>query len=1012
MYTSVYTAFTRIASLWAHISDELAPEKAASFFLSFISFRCDKDEVQPYSDLFDKTLTELQGQDEMQVSLLQDEQERLAGVVHSLSKELTPVQRTQLYMLLVDFLWESRIQTSLFNLYTRLFANSISIAQADATNINLFISRENFSEINTESLLQVETNCTDTSGNLEGRWIEKNRPRTGEGIRILYKEKFTGCLFVLHIAFSDTLLIKYFGEEKLSLQTQYITPAIPYLLPHGTMLKGQNSDAVYYNDLHEQFIQNAGQERIVFQGRNLTLANQIHPFSFAENSGQVIGILGSTESNTDVLLKILGGKKRPSEGILELNGVHVFAEKHKLNGLIVYLPSDGQFIEDDTVYETLKFHARICFSDFSNDGIIRTLANCIKRFGLDEVQFEKICKLTSLEKRKLLLAVALMHEPVIVLLEDPFKGLNETESDVIFNLLRLESASNKLMIASIGDESRIRRDLFDKLWLFDTDGYIVYQGKSYELEKYIEEVTAQTLASSNCKQCGNLGGSQITRALHAKKSLENKQGRRKFSPLFFYEKYNEKIGKKIRLSEGRHMLPRLNFSLAPYDMQLYLLAVRDVRRWSFKPRHFFFLLFLYPLAASILVFLTRNSPESHYTLYSNPDLPVFFFLTTLLAFALPMFIFRNEFVSDEKNLKLSFLLGLSRFNFINAKLIFLFFLLALQSLLFVITACYPLGLGPMAFETGLLFFSLSCSGLLLGLMFTTGKAKRISSAGILGLILGLQILFCGYLIPFRNNPNLRTASRQIPWLAELMPLRWAGEALMVTQFKNNPYNQIFYETDRKKTDAEFKANMLIPTAKASLDSLLKANLNTNNFRANLNFLSHTIATLADTAETFNFEYAPDLSKGLFNQQISQATSEYLIYQKIYYTSKIELLRQEKDSLSKILTDSLGLNAVKKLQEKYTNFAVANLVQRLNEPNFLVATQSGLMQNQYPVYQFPMNNTLRTHFYSPVKRINNQFIDCFWFNLSIIWAMNAVLYVLLLFNVPVKLLRWFTKVIAH
>lgn len=95
-----------------------------------------------------------------------------------------------------------------------------------------------------------------------------------------------------------------------------------------------------------------------------------------------------------------------------------------------------------------------------------------------------------------------------------------------------------------------------------------------------------------------------------------------------------------------------------------------------------------------------------------------------------------------------------------------------------------------------------------------------------------------------------------------------------------------------------------------------------------------------------------------------------------------------------------------IKNKYHNKQLADGLTNEKEFMELSIQDDKLVPQKNFIYRFPLKTNGRAHFYAPVKRISNYFIDTFWFNIIVIWIYSCFLFVLLYFDILRKIIAYF------
>ena len=204
------------------------------------------------------------------------------------------------------------------------------------------------------------------------------------------------------------------------------------------------------------------------------------------NNGQILGLLGPNGVGKSTIFNIITGIVSPDFGSIIINSEVVNKYpiyQRTLKFKIGFVPQHGGFFHDLTVYENLKAIAEITIENISfRDEKINSL---ISKFELDSIRDIKADFLSGGQKKKLVIALALVSNPKILLLDEPFAALDvmtiKTLQEIIVNL---QSNSN-ISVVLCDHQAR------DLLACVDTaaiihNGKVVAQGTPTNLIQNIE----------------------------------------------------------------------------------------------------------------------------------------------------------------------------------------------------------------------------------------------------------------------------------------------------------------------------------------------------------------------------------------------------------------------------------------------------------------------------------------------------------------------------------------------
>jgi ABC-2 type transport system ATP-binding protein len=159
--------------------------------------------------------------------------------------------------------------------------------------------------------------------------------------------------------------------------------------------------------------------------------------SFEVAQGEVFGFIGANGAGKTTTLRILAGLTRPSGGWAEVDGVDVAAERARLRELIGYMPDFFGVYDSMTAGEYLAFYAS-CYR-LPKHLVARVVTDLLELVQLGAKRDEQVNSLSRGMKQRLCLARALVHDPRVLLLDEPASGLDpraRAEMRVLVQALR------------------------------------------------------------------------------------------------------------------------------------------------------------------------------------------------------------------------------------------------------------------------------------------------------------------------------------------------------------------------------------------------------------------------------------------------------------------------------------------------------------------------------------------------------------------------------------------------
>jgi ABC-type multidrug transport system ATPase subunit/ABC-type multidrug transport system permease subunit len=719
--------------------------------------------------------------------------------------------------------------------------------------------------------------------------------------------------------------------------------------------------------------------------------------------------MGASGAGKSTLLHVLNGTEKPSDGKVLINGIDIHRNPEQIEGVIGFVPQDDLLIEDLTVYQNLYFAAKLCFSQLSEQQINELVIKTLSDLGLTQTKDLKVGSplqktISGGQRKRLNIGLELLREPAVLFVDEPTSGLSSRDSENIIDLLKELSLKGKLVFAVIHQPSSDIFKMFDKLVILDTGGYQIYYGNPVDAITYFKKnINLINSDQGECHACGNVNPEQIFNIIETKVINEfgDFTNERKFTP----EQWNEAYLKRIKVTpvENSTDRPYSTLYIPNWFKQTRLFSLRDLLSKLSNQQYLLINLLEAPLLAFILAFIVRyhnidDSFNEGYTLSKNLNLPAHLFMSVIVALFMGLTVSAEEIIRDRKILKREKFLNLSRSSYIISKIGILFMISAIQTSLFVLVANYILGIQGMFFIHWGILFTVSCFANLLGLNISSAFNSAVTIYILIPILLIPQLILSGVVVKFdKLNPMIGNTST-VPAVGDLMASRWAFEAAMVSQYKDNEFEKQFYLYDKIMADADYKNIYFIPELQSRLDFVNLQYKNTDpsisqQVNSNLLLLHHCIEDEQKVIKS-DFEKLGSLTPGRFDSLTYQKTSYFLEVLKKLYISRYNKADQQKEKIISDATNSPEKDkAFESFRRSNQNEAITELVRNTMETNRIIEKDGKLIQKIYPIYKDPDPDHLvdfNAQFYMPAKHFLNQNIDTLFFNIGVIWSMTIVL----------------------
>lgn len=170
----------------------------------------------------------------------------------------------------------------------------------------------------------------------------------------------------------------------------------------------------------------------------------VNDVSFAVEPGELVGFLGKNGAGKTTTMRILAGSLGATEGTARIAGMDVERSARKVKALVGYLPEVPPLYPDMTARAYLRFAARIKGVDKPRDAVDRA----IEQAGLGSVAGRVIAHLSKGFRQRVGIAQAIVHDPKVLILDEPLSGLDPAQRKEIRDLVAALAAGDTTILLS------------------------------------------------------------------------------------------------------------------------------------------------------------------------------------------------------------------------------------------------------------------------------------------------------------------------------------------------------------------------------------------------------------------------------------------------------------------------------------------------------------------------------------------------------------------------------------
>ena len=485
--------------------------------------------------------------------------------------------------------------------------------------------------------------------------------------------------------------------------------------------------------------------------------------NFTINSREIMAIMGPSGSGKSTLLKAILGtiSLEENKGKIFINNRDV---THKglsiINHKVGYVPQDDILIDELTIKENIRsFHTIAIDSNYSKEELderIKKLLDDLNLNAKEPLENKKINEISGGQRKRVNIAMELINEPDILIIDEPTSGLSSLDSLKLLEYLREYASKGKIVIIIIHQPSADIYKVFDNLLLLNDKGECVFSGKKSDLSSnkdynyaiYPDKVML-SIEEDNIEKSHNANVTSSNESIPEKNNV----------------RHIKEIVKDFYTLIKRHFLIRVRDKMS----QMITLAVPPI------------------LAILISIVFKFSNEGQDYSFSQNGLYGQFLFMMIISGIFLGLVGSVTEIIRDRKMLEREVLRGLSTTNYYFSKLLVTLLFGFIQASLFVIVAMYMLKAQDYIYPNLIImFFTLSMS-IALGLLVSMLVKTTVAAYNLIPLLLIPQIILGGAFLPFSNMGKeiylWEDRGSQMPLMAKVIPATWIYEYAMTLNYE-------------------------------------------------------------------------------------------------------------------------------------------------------------------------------------------------------------------------------------
>lgn len=232
-----------------------------------------------------------------------------------------------------------------------------------------------------------------------------------------------------------------------------------------------------------------------YYGDNLAVDN----LSFTINPGEIFGLLGVNGAGKTTTFRMIMGLLEPTSGTITLNNKKL---DYNLRERIGFLTEERSLLTKLTVEEQVVYYGTL--KGMEKEDILKKLDTLLKRFNILEYKKRKIKELSKGNQQKIQFITAIIHEPDLLVLDEPFTGLDPLNVELFMDVIKEFQKKGHMILFSSHRMEHV--ELFCEKLVILKKGQTVLSGSLKEIKQNFQKKTIRINADINAEDFANLPG--------------------------------------------------------------------------------------------------------------------------------------------------------------------------------------------------------------------------------------------------------------------------------------------------------------------------------------------------------------------------------------------------------------------------------------------------------------------------------------------------------------------------
>jgi ABC-2 type transport system ATP-binding protein len=204
----------------------------------------------------------------------------------------------------------------------------------------------------------------------------------------------------------------------------------------------------------------------------------VNSISLSIPSGEIFGFIGPNGAGKTTTIRMMGGILSPTSGTILIDGISIADNPVAVKKRIGFIPDRPYLYEKLTGMEFMRFSADIY--GIAEDVFLQKSESLLKLFNIFHWSDELIEAYSHGMKQRLIIAAALLHEPKVIIVDEPMVGLDPAAIKLVKDILKQEAQKGTTIFMSTHTLA-IAEDICDRIGIIHM-GNIIAQGTTHDLK--------------------------------------------------------------------------------------------------------------------------------------------------------------------------------------------------------------------------------------------------------------------------------------------------------------------------------------------------------------------------------------------------------------------------------------------------------------------------------------------------------------------------------------------------